>query len=434
MNSNQLSATEALAAMASGRIDSETLVRDCLARIEAREKDVRAWAAIDRGGALAAAREADLTRRQQEASHRRPLLGIPIGIKDNIHTSDLPTEYNSTIYRGHRPGSDAPAIALLRTAGAIILGKTETVEFAAHGRPAPTRNPCDLSRTPSGSSSGSAAAVADYMVPLAIGTQTGGSLIRPGSYCGCAAFKPTYGIVSMEGVKLISISLDTIGWYARSVSDIALVAGALEITDEPIPEARPVKTLKLGICRTPYWDRAEAATRKAIEEAVARFTTAGATVEKFELGAEFAEANELQETIMSGEGYFAFLNLFRAHAADLAENIRNRILRVHDQKLLEATDRAAALRPLFDRMARSYDAILTPSAPGEAPRHGVAADPIFNGIWTMLHAPCITLPGLVGPAGLPVGIQLVAPRRADGSLLATAAALAPLLQSHSARL
>ena len=180
----------------------------------------------------------------------RPLLGIPIGVKDIIATANLPTEYNSPIYRGHNSGSDASVVELLRKAGAIVLGRTQTVEFAAHGWPAPTRNPRELSRTPSGSSSGSAAAVADFMVPLAIGTQTGGSLIRPGSYCGCTGFKPTYGTVSTEGVKLISASLDTVGWYARSVADIGLVAYALEITNELAITPKPVETLKIGVCRT----------------------------------------------------------------------------------------------------------------------------------------------------------------------------------------
>lgn len=428
MNLNRLSATEALAGMEAGQISSEAVVRACLQRIDERQENVRAWVAIDSDGAVAAAREADRAR-PQDSNTRRRLLGIPIGVKDNINTADLPTEYNSPIYRGHRPGGDAPAVALLRNAGAIVLGKTETVEFAAHGRAAPTRNPLDLSRTPSGSSSGSAAAVADFMVPLALGTQTGGSLIRPGSYCGCVGFKPTYGIVSTEGVKLISVSLDTVGWYARSVADVALVAHALEIIDEVIPEPRAVEGLKIGVCRTPYWKRAQASTQSTIKEAARRLDAAGAAVEEFELGAKFADANDLQETIMCGEAYFAFLNLFRIHPANVSDSIRQRVVPVPSEKLLAAADSAAALRPLFDRIASRYDAILTPSAPGEAPvGHNIPADAAFNGIWTLLHTPCITLPGLFGPAGLPVGIQLVAPRRADGSLLAVAAAVAPLLQ------
>src|SRR6516164_2138074 len=396
MRLNYLSATDALAKLQAGQITSEALVRDCLRRIEEREPDVRAWAAIDRDGALSAARNADKVRRNA-AGEMRLLLGIPVGVKDTISTADLPTVYNSPIYRDHRPGSDAAIVDLLRSAGAIALGKTETVEFAAHGRPAPTRNPCDPTRTPSGSSSGSAAAVADFMVPLAIGSQTGGSLIRPGSYCGCVGFKPTYGTVSTEGVKPFSVSLDTVGWYGRSVEDIALVARAFEIVEGALPRQR-------------------------------RLAAAGATVENFELGPEFAEVADLQETIMCGEGYFAFLNLFRAHPDNVSESIHRRIVRVSNSKLVAAQDKAAALRPTFDRMAERYDAILTPSAPGEAPRGpNVPVDAIFNGLWTLLHAPCITLPGLFGPQGLPLGIQLVAPRHADGSLLTAAAGVAPFL-------
>jgi len=429
MRLHHLSATDALAKLNAGEITSEALVRDCLRRIDEREPDVRAWAAINRDGALAAARDADTARRKGEGEgDRRPLLGIPIGVKDIISTADLPTAYNSPIYRGHRPGSDAPVVALLRGAGAIVLGKTETVEFAAHGRFAPTRNPLDLTRTPSGSSSGSAAAVADFMVPLAVGTQTGGSLIRPGSYCGVVGFKPTYGIVSTEGVKLISVSLDTVGWYARSVADIALVARALEISEGSLATQRSLRAMKFGLCRTPYWDRADLPMRNTLEKAGQRLAAAGATVENFDLGPEFADVADLQDIIMRGEGYFAFLNLFRVHPDDVSENIHQRIVRVSGRKLLSAVDRAATLRPTFDRMANSYNAILTPSAPGEAPLgHNVRGDATFNGLWTLLHAPCITLPGLVGPAGLPLGIQLVASRNADGSLLAVAAALAPLL-------
>ena len=349
MNLSRLTATEAAALMASGEISSEALVRACLGRIDEREADVRAWVAIDRESALAVARAADRTRRERKGNVS-PLLGIPLGIKDIINTVDLPTEHNSSIFRGYRAGSDAAVVALLRHAGAIVLGKTETVEFAAHGRPAPTRNPRDLSRTPSGSSSGSAAAVADFMVPLALGTQTGGSLIRPSSYCGCVGFKPTYGLVSMEGIKLFSVSLDTVGWCARSVADISLVAKVL--IDEAMPSAgRAVAGLKIGVCRTPYWDRAEQAARSAIEETARRLNAAGATVAEFELGGEFADIRDLQETTMCGEGYFSFLFLLRCHRDDISESIRNRLSRVSISKLLATADEAANLRPQFDRLA-----------------------------------------------------------------------------------
>jgi Asp-tRNA(Asn)/Glu-tRNA(Gln) amidotransferase A subunit family amidase len=426
MHLHRLTATEAAALLAKGEISSEALVRACLERIDEREADVRAWVVIDRERALAAARAADRTRRER-GGDGSPLLGIPIGVKDTINTVDLPTEYNSPIFRGHRSGSDAPVVALLRNAGAIVLGKTETVEFAAHGRPAPTRNPRDLSHTPSGSSSGSAAAVADDMVPLALGSQTGGSLIRPGSHCGCIGFKPTYGMVSTEGVKLFSVSLDTMGWYARSVADISLVAGVLfgETVTKGVVD---VAGLNIGVCRTPYWDRADQATHTAIEETKRRLELAGAAVADFELGPEFAEIRELQETIMCGEGYFAFSSLLRCHGHGVSDALRARIKPVPVRTLLSALDEAATLRSRFHRMIEGFDAILTPSAPGEAPPMKAAvADATFNGMWTLLHVPCITLSGLAGPAGLPVGVQLVARRGEDAHLIKVADAVAPLL-------
>lgn len=416
--------------MASGDISSEALVRACLERIDEREAAVRAWATIDRENALTRARAADRIRRESKLGVS-PLLGIPIGVKDVIDTADLPTEYNSPIFRGHRPSRDAAVVALLRRAGAIVLGKTETVEFAAHGRPAPTRNPRNLSRTPSGSSSGSAAAVADFMVPLALGTQTGGSLIRPSSYCGCVGFKPTYGVVSMEGVKPFSVSLDTIGWCARSVADVSLVARVL--IEEVVPgTTRDVAGLKIGVCRTPYWERAEPATRNGVEEAVQRINSAGATVADVEFDDDFAALQDLHEITMCGEGYLSFLSLMRWHRDDISESIRNRLRHVSIGELLSAADKAASLRPKLDRLLGRFDAILTPSAPGEAPLSGsIAADATFNNIWTLLHTPCITVPGLVGPAGLPIGIQLIAGRGHDAQLLEVASAIAPLLGCSS---
>ncbi len=427
MTLNELTATEALAAMAAGEISSERLVRACLRRIDEREQDIRAWASIDRDGAIAAAQRADRLRNGADRD-LPPLLGLPFGIKDIIATESLPTQYNSPIYRGHKAGSDAAVVAMMRHAGAIVLGKTETVEFAALGRPAPTRNPRDTLRTPSGSSSGSAAAVADFMVPLSLGTQTGGSLIRPGAYCGCVAFKPTYGIVSTEGVKPFAVTLDTIGWYARSVVDIALVARALEVIEAESEGPRRAQSLRIGLCKTPYWDRAEPAMRSAMEDARRRLIRAGALVEEVELGPDFGAANSMQDTVMRGEGHFSFLHLLREHSSELSESIRSRMTRVSGDELIAAKDRAATLRPLFDRVAGQYDAIVTPSAPGEAPvGFSALGDASFNAIWTLLHVPCITLPGLRGPSDMPVGIQLVAPRHEDASLLGTAAVVERLL-------
>lgn len=423
MTPHRLTASEAAASIAAGTVSSEDLIRDCLRRIEEREADVRAWAYIDTASAIAAARNAD-TARMLGAGPLGPLHGVPIGVKDIINTVDMPTQHNSVIYRGNQSGSDAPVVMLLKAAGAIVLGKTETIEFAAHGRLPVTRNPHDLSRTPGGSSSGSGAAVGDFMVPLALGTQTGGSIIRPGAFCGVFGFKPTYGTVSGEGVKLFSLTLDTVGWYGRSVADIALVASVLEISDEPVPR-RKVTDLRVGICRTPYWERAEPEMKAAIDLAAKRLRDVGATVEDSELDSDFATINDLKETVMRAEGRFAFLNLQRAYPEKISPGIAKRMTRIPNRELHKALDKAAELRAQFDAFAGQYDAILTPSANGPAPvgQH-YAGDPIFNGLWTLLHVPCLTVPSRVEPGAMPIGIQLVASRFSDATLLAAAEAIA----------
>jgi Asp-tRNA(Asn)/Glu-tRNA(Gln) amidotransferase A subunit family amidase len=416
--------------MVAGHLSSEALVRSCLRRIAEREPDVRAWAVIDPDHAIRSAREADKIR-QFGATKLGPLHGVPFGVKDVIDTAEFPTQYNSVIFRGRRTDTDASVVALLRAAGAIVLGKTETTEFAADGRTALTRNPHDLSRTPGGSSSGSAAAVADLMVPLALGTQTGGSCIRPGAFCGVVAFKPTHGTVSTEGVKRFSGSLDTVGWYARSVADIALLAEVLEVSHQPIPHPIEPRLLRIGICRTPFWSDALPATRSAMAQAIDRLGAAGATLEEVDLDRELLEVNGLQTTVMSAEGRFSFLNLLHAYPDRLSPGIRTWMKRISNHELRAALDRAAALRPAFDKVAERFDAILTPSASGEAPvglgQTPGYGKPVFNQTWTLLHAPCITLPGFLGPAGLPVGMQLVAPRYADGLLLAAATTVSSVL-------
>jgi Asp-tRNA(Asn)/Glu-tRNA(Gln) amidotransferase A subunit family amidase len=426
MTPHRLTASEAAAAIAAGTLSSEDLVRDCLRRIGERESEVRAWAFVDTAGAIAAARNAD-TAKLLGAGPFGPLHGVPIGVKDIINTADMPTQHNSVIYRGHRPGSDAAVVMLLRAAGAVVIGKTETIEFAAHGRHPVTRNPHDLSRTPGGSSSGSAAAVGDHMVPLTLGTQTGGSVIRPGSFCGVFGFKPTYGTVSAEGVKLFSLTLDTIGWYGRSVADIALVAGVLEISDEAAPR-RTLSELRIGICHTPYWQRAEPEMKAAIGKAAERLRHAGVSIEDAELSTEFDAINDLKETIMRAEGRFAFLNLQRAFPEKISPGITKRMTRIPNHDLLKALDQAAELRVRFDALASRYDAILTPAANGPAPAGlAYAGDPIFNGLWTLLHAPCLTMPARVGAGAMPLGLQLVGARYGDAKLLATAETIAPAI-------
>ena len=427
---HSLTASEASASLTSGALDSESLVRDCLERIAARESKVRAWAQIDAEGALRAAREADKLR-QIRSSRLRPLHGIPIGVKDVIGTAELRTEYNSPIYRGHRTNADAAAVATLRAAGAIVIGKTETVEFAAwRGRISLARNPNDLSRTPGGSSSGSAAAVADCMVPLTLGTQTGGSIIRPASYCGVVGFKPTFNTVSTEGVKRYSGTLDTLGWYARSVEDVELIARIFEVSDESQRRPLQAEALRVGFCGTPYLEAAGPETRAALTETRKRLIRAGATVADIELDEKYANLNECRQIVMRAEGRVSFLDLERTQPEKISPGIRETMKRVENRALCSALDHAAVLRPAFDELARNFDAIVAPSAPGEAPS-GLEStgDSIFNGLWTLLHVPCINIPGLTSPRNLPVGIQLVGARYADTRLLAAAQTISNLLQS-----
>jgi Asp-tRNA(Asn)/Glu-tRNA(Gln) amidotransferase A subunit family amidase len=414
---HRLTASEAGRLITAGEITSEALVQACLARIAARESEVGAWAFLDPAAALAQARAAD--RRPA----RGPLHGIPVGIKDIIDTADLPTAYGSPIYADHRPDCDAAPVALLREAGAVILGKTVTTEFAAV-TPGKTRNPRNTAHTPGGSSSGSAAAVADFMVPAALGTQTVGSTIRPASYCGVVGFKPTYQALSIAGVKPQAESLDTLGIIARSVEDVRLLTGAL--FGGPAASAAPSRgsAPRLAFCRSPQWPKAEPGALAAMEEAQHWLRTAGATIEELELSERFADALDAQWTILRFEIARTLAFERTQRRPQLSERLRS--LLDEGMKIAPA-DYAAAhglaricraeIAPIFAR----FDAILTPAAAGEAPE-GLSSpsDLLFQRLWTLLHLPAITLPGLVGPRGLPIGIQLVGPFGEDGRLLAVA--------------
>ena len=427
MTLNELTARDIAARIANGELSSEDVVRACLARIAERDPSVKAFAYVGSDAAIAAGRDADKKVLLRDGT-LGPLHGVPFAVKDVIETADMPTEYNSLFYQGFRPGEDAAAVSILRSAGAILLGKTETIEFAAQGRHPVTRNPHDFARTPGGSSSGSAAAVADRMVPLTLGTQTGGSVIRPASFCGVFGMKPTYGTVSPEGAKLFSVSLDTIGWYARSLDDIALLADVYEVSSE---ERRAVPArLNLAYCETPYWDRAPAETRATFRAALDRLRAAGAAVSEIRLDGDFSSINDLKETVMRAEGRVAFLNLHRKAPDRLSPGIKARMARTDDLLLRKAQDDAALLRIAFDRMAEPFDAVLTLAAPGVAPEGlAQAGDPIFNGMWTLLHVPCLSLPVLTGEHGLPIGLQLVGPRFSDARLLAAAGAIVEMLGS-----
>ena len=425
----ELSATEAARLIAAGDVRAVDLVGACLARIEQRERTVRAWAFLDAGHALRQARRLDRARRPLG-----PLHGVPVGVKDIIDTADMPTEYNSPIYRGHRPRRDAECVARLRAAGAVILGKTATSEFAFM-HPARTRNPHDPRRTPGGSSSGSVAGVADFMMPLALGTQTGGSTIRPASYCGVFAFKPSYQRVPVAGIKSLAASFDTVGEIARSVDDLALLDAVLsgEIADRA--GERSPRRPRIGYCRTPFWGQTERSTRTTLAAARAALSRAGFVVEDVELPPAFEPLSDGFSVIAGAEAVWALGPEYRDHREQLSRVLRRL---VEDGSRLGADEvqrvRAAQMQCALgvDRLFDRYDALLTPAAPGEAEKGNAVGNNVFNRPWTGMHLPCLTIPAGTGPAGLPVGVQLVGRRNEDRSLLALGARVASLIAARAA--
>jgi Asp-tRNA(Asn)/Glu-tRNA(Gln) amidotransferase A subunit family amidase len=414
---NELSATEARALIASGRLTAEALVRSCLDRIHEREPDVAAWAYLDTEHAIAQA------RRYDAHAGGGTLAGIPVGFKDIVDTADMPTTYGSPIYRDHRPVADAVCVAKTREAGGIVLGKTVTTEFASR-YPGPTRNPHHPAHTPGGSSSGSAAAVADRMVPLAIGTQTAGSVIRPASYCGVIGYKPTFGLFSFAGVRHLSESVDTLGCMARTLDDIALFRSAL-LGVAPVPVEALSRAPRIGVCRTHLWDQAEPYTPALIEEAAGRLAAAGAHVADVSLPADCEASFEVHQHVTRFEVRNCLTHDFLTHPENLSRSARDSIrtgAQVSYPQYIAARARAAALRGAFERGLGDLDVIITPSAPGEAPLGLGFTGPIpFNYLWTLLHVPALTLPVLTGPSGLPVGLQVVARRLDDDRLLSCAA-------------
>jgi Asp-tRNA(Asn)/Glu-tRNA(Gln) amidotransferase A subunit family amidase len=360
---------------------------------------------------------------------RSPLHGVPFGIKDIIDTAALPTEYNSPIYRGHRPRADAACVTLLRQAGCLVLGKTVTTEFA-NNHPSATRNPHNPAHTPGGSSSGSAAAVADFMVPAALGTQTGGSVIRPAAYCGAFAVKPSFGSINRAGTKFVAESLDTIGIFSRDCEDLALALQVLSGRTAPGSNSIGGKP-RVGLCRTPCWALADAATQANLEEAARRLAQAGARVSEFELPPGSGELFDRHKVIM---GYETARSLAWEHANHRGEISRTLLPRLEEGWKVTRAEYDAmrshtrgCRRALAEAM-REVDFLLTPSAPGEAPASlESTGDPVFNRAWTLLGVPCVTLPHGKGPHGLPLGVQLVGAFDADMALLAWAQWLARLL-------
>ena len=414
---NRYSAVEAATLIASGKLTAVKLAEDCLARIEAREAAVQAWAYIDPRQVLAQARARDAE------SPRSPLHGVPVAIKDIIDTADMPTEYGSPIYAGHRPRADAACVALLRNAGAVIMGKTVTAEFAM-SHPGKTRNPLNTAHTPGGSSSGSAAAVADGMAPLALGTQTGGSVLRPAAFCGIVGFKPTFDAINPAGVKPNSASYDTVGLMARTVADVAL---GLAVMTQPSAAGFALPAIdrpRVGFCRTPQWSKAEASTAAALEDAASRLAKAGAPVREITLPSTFDEFSAARARIGDFEVSRALAWERRSFEEKISEKARTRLAEADSctlEDFVAAQKVLAECRRRLEATFGDFDVLLVPSAPGEAPQ-GIAStgNAVFNQMWTALHTPAVTVPVFTGPAGLPMGAQFVGPFGADYRTLACA--------------
>ena len=412
-----LTVREAARQIAERRLSAEALAAAYLDHIEAREAVVGAWQHLDREAALAAARQRDVE------PPRGPLHGIPIAVKDLIDTADMPTAYGSPIYRGHRPAADASCVALARAAGAVVLGKTVTTEFAAF-TPGKTANPRNPAHTPGGSSSGSAAAVADRMAPLAFGTQTAGSVIRPAAYCGVVAFKPSFGLMPRAGIKPLADSLDTLGVFARTVDDAAFFAGVLAERQAWRHPALLPSPPRIGLYRTPVWDMAEPATAAALDAARGAVEKAGATVVETAIAPEHHGLNAAHDTIMRHEMAVSLTHERIVHAAQLSPRLAQMLdagLSTGAEEYDAAVARRDAARERLDAFFGDCDAVMVPAAPGEAPRGlGNTGDPVFNRMWTMLGVPCVTLPAIWAASGLPTGVQLVGRVRDDARLLGCA--------------
>lgn len=413
---NRQSATEVAPLVFRRELSAERLARDCLERVAEREPGIGAWAAIEPEQVLAQARKLDAN------PVRGPLHGLPVGIKDIIDTADLPTEYGSLIYRGHRPAWDAACVAAIRAAGGVIMGKTVTTEFAA-SHPGKTVNPHNPRHTPGGSSSGSAAAVADFMVPLAIGTQTGGSVIRPASYCGIIGYKPTFGTINRHGVKPLAESLDTVGVMARTVTDAALLAAAIT-GRTALRELPAVDRPRIGVWRGRQWDEAGPDTVAALEQAARRLAQRGARLSDAAVPGPFEQADAAHHDIEYFEMARALAFERQRHAALLTPKLLSRIVQgeriapeIYDARRAIAAECGGLLAAVF----ADFDVLLAPSATGEAPE-GLEStgNAVFNRSWTLLHVPCVTVPAFRGANGLPVGVQVIGPFGEDGKTLAIA--------------
>jgi Asp-tRNA(Asn)/Glu-tRNA(Gln) amidotransferase A subunit family amidase len=435
-----LSASEAARLIRGGTISSEQLVEACLARIREVDGQIQAWAFLDPDHGLAQARAADQLRLSGQTIG--PLHGVPVGIKDIFDTADMPTENGSILHAGRTPSRDATAVAMLRAAGAVIMGKTVTTEFA-YFTPGKTRNPHNSEHTPGGSSSGSAAAVAAGMVPLALGSQTNGSTIRPAAYCGVVGFKPTHGLISRHGALTLSRTLDHVGLFARSIDDIALLAAQIAGYDERDPDTRPRARIPFvesvaeepplspmfAFVKTPYWEHADENTKEGFAELVKQL---GEQVEEIELLPSALEAWNLHKTIMEAEMAANLEQEWERGPDSLSGRLHGQLERGRNVRAVDYQRALSRIAPIHESFVelfeQRYDAILTPAATGAAPK-GLSStgDPIFCTLWTLCGMPAISLPLLQSVNGLPLGVQIVGPRNGDARLLRTARWLAARL-------
>jgi Asp-tRNA(Asn)/Glu-tRNA(Gln) amidotransferase A subunit family amidase len=432
MTLNELPATEAIGKIRNGEITSEELVQACLDRIEQADGEIEAWAHLKPDYALDQARMLDT--RRQAGGPVGPLHGIPVGVKDILDTKSLPTENGTVLDSGRQPMENCRVVSLLMEAGAVIMGKTVSTELAVYG-PGKTRNPHNPKHTPGGSSSGSAAAVASHMVPLAIGTQTNGSVIRPASFCGVVGFKPTHGLIPRTGILAQSRWLDTVGVFARSVEDAAMIAEVLVAYDssdaDTTPRARPplFETAVeeppmppiLTFAKTAVWDQADKETHDAFGELVEFL---GEECDELDLPEPFGHAVELHGMIMKADLAKSFARYYERGKDKLTDILKSMIedgQKVTAVEYNKAVDGREFLNDGLDGVFDRYDAIITPAAVGEAPAGlDSTGSPIFSSLWTYCGTPAITLPLMEGPNGLPLGVQLVSRRGDDARLLRTA--------------
>ncbi|RBQ68960.1 hypothetical protein FVER14953_10803 [Fusarium verticillioides] len=423
-------ATQILENIRSGNFTVEKYASSLLERIKERDDDVRAWAYLDPKAVLEQARKLDQTPKDQ----RGPLHGLPVGIKDIILTKDMPTEHGSTIYKNDHPVIDAGSVMILRQAGCLIFGKTTTTEFAASFTGPATRNAHSTAHTPGGSSAGSAAAVADFQIPVALGSQTVGSIVRPAAFNGIYGFKPTWGAITREGQKFCAPTVDTIGFFSRSISDFEILSDVFALHDDEKSTFEDIKGSKFAVCRTSKWDLAGEGTIAAMDKAVELLKAHGAEVEELDLGTDFGQVIDWHLTLVRLEGA---TSLWPEYYQDkdkldpvLAKGVQEKH-KISRKTQLDAYDGLAALRPRFDELADKYAAVLVPSVFDEAPEGlGNTGSPVFAATWTALHTPVVNIPGFRGKSNLPVGISLVSARLRDRHLLKVSEAVGKIFEAE----